>query len=163
MALVACRECSKQISTEATKCPSCGAEPPKKTSLITWAIGAVFAGAVGSTIFAANNESQPAAKVPVDPVAEAKSAARFVMTVRVLTAIKASLREPESLKWDEILANDDGSVVCVEYRARNGFGGMNVEHVAYVGGKMQRNSPSWNSNCAGKSLFEMRSARLALK
>lgn len=36
MALVKCKECGKEVSNKADKCPSCGAKMPKKTSPITW-------------------------------------------------------------------------------------------------------------------------------
>jgi hypothetical protein len=38
MALVKCKECGEQVSTEATTCPKCGAKAPKKKSLLTWII-----------------------------------------------------------------------------------------------------------------------------
>lgn len=34
MAIVKCKECGKDVSTEATACPNCGAAPPKKASAI---------------------------------------------------------------------------------------------------------------------------------
>jgi hypothetical protein len=50
-----------------------------------------------------------------------------VMTA--MARVKNALREPESVQWIRIRANSDGTLVCVAYRARNGFGGMNVEEV----------------------------------
>lgn len=38
MALVKCKECGEQVSTQAKTCPKCGARVPKKTSLITWVV-----------------------------------------------------------------------------------------------------------------------------
>jgi hypothetical protein len=43
MALVACRECSGEISTKAEKCPRCGAPQKKKTSLFTWLVTSILA------------------------------------------------------------------------------------------------------------------------
>lgn len=42
MALVTCAECKAEISSEANSCPQCGAKPAKKTSLLTWIVGAIF-------------------------------------------------------------------------------------------------------------------------
>lgn len=43
MALMKCKECSKEVSNKASKCPSCGAKTPKKTSPVTWiALAAVI-------------------------------------------------------------------------------------------------------------------------
>lgn len=41
MAMIFCRECKTEISSKAVTCPKCGAKPAKKTSLITWIIGAI--------------------------------------------------------------------------------------------------------------------------
>ena len=73
------------------------------------------------------------------------------------------MRDPDSLKWDRILANQDGTVVCVTYQGRNGFGGMNFEHVAYTQGSISQSKDAWNKSCAEKSLYEMKHAQYALK
>lgn len=41
MALKTCKECGKEVSTKAEKCPNCGVEIYKPTSFGTW-IGAIF-------------------------------------------------------------------------------------------------------------------------
>ncbi|WP_156648800.1 hypothetical protein [Massilia sp. Leaf139] len=86
---------------------------------------------------------------------------RFTATVGVLTSIKSAMRDPDSLKWQDIRANDDGSVVCVVYRARNGFGGMNLEHASFAGKSISTSDASWNKHCANKSLYEMGHAKFA--
>jgi hypothetical protein len=70
-------------------------------------------------------------------------------------ALKAGLRNPGSLDFDEILANDDGSVICMTYRAQNGFGGMNLERVVFKDGKASQARTSWRANCANKMLFDV--------
>jgi hypothetical protein len=42
MALIQCKECKSEISDAAAACPKCGAKPTKKTSFLTWIVGAVF-------------------------------------------------------------------------------------------------------------------------
>lgn len=64
--------------------------------------------------------------------------------------IRSAMREPDSLQWRKVLSNGDGSVLCMEYSARNGFGGMNVEHVLIRKGKASQESAQWNKHCAGK-------------
>ena len=70
-------------------------------------------------------------------------------------AVKASLRDPDSLSFEEILANDDGSVICMTYRAQNGFGGMNIEHVVFKDGDPSQSHASWHPHCAGKMLNDV--------
>jgi hypothetical protein len=74
-------------------------------------------------------------------------------------ALKASLRNPDSLSFEEILANDDGSVICATYRAQNGFGGMNIEHIVFKDGEPSQSHASWHTNCAHKMLNDVTAVR----
>lgn len=51
MALTKCRECGGQVSTTAKACPSCGAEMPRRTSMMTWILAAPIALFVFSCTF----------------------------------------------------------------------------------------------------------------
>ena len=70
-------------------------------------------------------------------------------------ALKSSLRNPDSLSFESILANDDGSVICMKYGAQNGFGGMNIGHVVFKGGDPSESHASRHANCAGKILNDV--------
>lgn len=66
MALTQCRECGKEVSTEATACPHCGAKPAKKVGKLGLIVaGAFLVYVLGSIV------SRPA----LDPVAAKESAA----------------------------------------------------------------------------------------
>ena len=65
--------------------------------------------------------------------------------------------DPDSLQWIKIRANDSGSVVCAEYRARNGFGGMNVGMTPVIAGIPADSPEIWNKNCV-KPLYEVSAA-----
>jgi hypothetical protein len=164
MALKPCKECGYKFSTEAAACPHCGAKPKQPIGRLKVITLLIFGGFVISGV---TKSIQPPAPPPPPPTpaqvaAKAVSDARFNSTVHVLASIKAAMREPDSLKWESIRANEDGTVVCATYRARNGFGGMNVEHAAFAKGSISTSASAWNKNCAGKSLYEMKSARYAL-
>jgi hypothetical protein len=46
MALINCKECAAQISSQASACPQCGAKPPGRTTPVAWlALVAVLVGA----------------------------------------------------------------------------------------------------------------------
>jgi hypothetical protein len=161
MALVKCKECSKEISSEAKACPHCGAKPPKPTSRL--AVLLIGIAMIAIYVEGTKKDTPPQAVVTISPEQAAlnkkqadEKTARVDSTIRVLASIKASLREPESVKWASVLSSDDGAVVCVTYRARNGFGGMNVEDVSFSKGKISKAVPAWNKNCAGKSLNDMK-------
>lgn len=62
--------------------------------------------------------------------------------------LKNSLRDPDSFTLETVGVSDDAGVVCIAYRAKNGFGGMNREYVTLLGAKSYRNDPGvWNKNC----------------
>lgn len=79
--------------------------------------------------------------------------------------LKKSMRDPDSLKLESALVINGTGAVCYEYRAKNGFGGMNVGHaVLSADGKQFRTSEMdgftkmWNKECANKSGTEAATA-----
>lgn len=53
VALINCKECGKQVSNTAGKCPNCGAKVPPKFSIIK-AIGVIFFGLIALLFFMAD-------------------------------------------------------------------------------------------------------------
>lgn len=122
----------------------------------------VFFVGMGALILAVgafmNRSTEPSAPPP--PKTEAQIQAekakkdeedkQAVMRGRVVTlarAVKERMRDPDSLVWEEMRANEDGSVVCLEYRAKNGFGGMNREFVIYAKETLSAKSKDYNRHC----------------
>ena len=73
--------------------------------------------------------------------------------------LKSSMRDPDSFKLEAALVMEDGAV-CYEYRARNGFGGMNRgqavlqtsgKRFAFKSSEQPGFMPLWNRECANKS------------
>lgn len=85
---------------------------------------------------------------------------RLMTTIATAKVIKSRLRDPESVVWEEILANTDASVVCIQYRAKNGFGGMSREYYVSARGKVSTDSAAVNKHC--KNLYDMKKAIHAL-
>lgn len=156
MALIKCTECGKEVSNEAANCVNCGAKIKKPTSIATLIVAAVAAVIVVQCSMSMSKSTQP--KAPPDPVAEE----RFQKTARIAMALKQSLRDPESLTLESAWANDDASVVCIEYRARNGFGGINKEFIISAKGKLSKEPAAWNKHCT-KAVFDMKHVEYALK
>src|SRR6476469_7596301 len=132
MALVACSECSKEVSTQARACPHCGAKRAKSAGPIAY----IFAGLFFLIVFKSCSIERRADTRTSDQIAAANAAekdyqARLVSAATVMASIKASLRDPQSVQWSSVKSDAEGTVVCVEYRARNGFGGMNVESASF--------------------------------
>jgi len=120
--------------------------------LILIAIGLVFAFCIIKV------QTTPAP--PPDPAVEAaqKSVQDSILQLR------SSMRNPESFKLTSALVIDKTGVVCYEYRAQNGFGGMNASKAVAFGPLLTMDTydtrsafvRSWNRQCAGKSGTEMR-------
>ena len=166
MALIVCKECGGKVSTEAQACPACGAARPKRTSTLTWVIAGFFVIALVMGIGASNTQRQTAAaaqaaKAPAQIASEAAAKAanthRFGAAQATSTTLRRAAREPESVKFDSLRVNEDGTVVCAEFRGRNGFGGMGLEHIAAVNGKLDSSLTTWNRLCT-KAMYNYLSA-----
>lgn len=77
MAMVACKECGKKISTKAKACPECGAERPKKTSGFTWfvLIAIIFGVYVANQTPKPPSTPLPAPPAPPKPLTAEEKAA----------------------------------------------------------------------------------------
>lgn len=69
------------------------------------------------------------------------------------------MRDPESLKISKAVFMPDDTI-CFEYRARNGFGGMdNSTAILYAGILITSHDAAarelWKSKCAGRQGIEM--------
>lgn len=58
----------------------------------------------------------------------------------VTRAIRKSMRDPDSTVFETVGVSADATVACVQYRSRNGFGGMNREAAIYIAGSIKRAS-----------------------
>ena len=97
-------------------------------------------------------------QVQPSPVEMAKQKAderRSVNAPIAVAIVRKHLRDPESLALESVLTQD-GNLYCVEYRARNGFGGMNssfaVVRVNLL--SVSSDTTTWNKLCSRKSLFD---------
>lgn len=161
MALIKCAECGHQISTDAKACPSCGAKPPKRTSLLTWALGGLFAiGVIGAVANSgrSNNEATPAKALSPEEAKQAE--ARKLQEAGALhgaRTLKASMKDPESFELKQLLLMTDGTA-CYTYRAKNSFNATLQSSAVLTQGKaMQflveskdgnRFVTTWNAKCA---------------
>ena len=165
MSMISCGECGASVSTEARSCPACGANrkvfrrPVGAKKSMSWLkkIGIAFGMMFGVSLVGGFAASMSGTK----PGAENESAQdkqQKHMTYQAYLAakaVKASLRNPDSLSFEQILANDNGSIICLTYRAQNGFGGMNIERVVFKDGDPSQSHASWHAHCAGKMLNDV--------
>jgi hypothetical protein len=138
MALVACRECQKEISSEAIACPHCGLSPARAKPSggflkSLWRLIGVLAGLfvlVFGIFFV------KALVSPGDPKTDPYSAIRTGKE-----SLEANLKDPDSVQYGDVWAgrmnagsSTDGPLVaCGYYNAKNSFGGMGGQK-RFIGG-----------------------------
>jgi hypothetical protein len=165
MTMINCGECGTTVSTEAKTCPGCSAgrkafrRSADARKRMSWpkrigiAFGIVFGlGVVGQLVGGNNARAGGQPESAQDVQIKQRSYAAYLSA----KALKASLRNPDSLEFQAIRTNDYGSVVCMKYRAQNGFGGMNVGHVLFKDGKPTESVANWKANCVHKMLYDLK-------
>ena len=157
MALTTCSECKKEISTDAKVCPHCGTTKPhpKKTSNATWALLALLIiGGISSSMQDKTPEPQ---KTPEQIKQDAIDTERTSNAIQARSMLKQSLKDPDSLQLDEALTMEN-KTVCMQYKAKNGFGGYSAESAVYIPNLNMSSTTGeksfnkiWNKECAGKN------------
>lgn len=124
MALITCKDCGKEFSTDAKRCPNCGAKPPKEggggclVPVIVLLFGLLFGVALLAVGEGNRGTSSSSPKNPREYV---------LSTCR--NFIKDSLHDPSSVEFDRTYPKaeqlpEDKYRVTVPLRAKNGFGAM---------------------------------------
>lgn len=158
MALIKCRECGKEISTEAKACPHCGAKPPYRPSLAFVLIaGLLIVFGIKASLESRTPPQAPpktAEQIAVEEAADNRTRMAYVL----IRKVKESLREPESLDVIEVFSNEKADLLCMKYRARNGFGGYVIGY--YVIGEFGDSDSvkAWNAMCLSE-MYDVTSAK----
>lgn len=151
MAMIKCHECGNQISSEASACPQCGAKPKKQVGIL----GIIFAGMLGLLAFQCSSpRSTPI--TPAQPTKPEKPDLAAGNAITMARLISASAKDPSSVKWSEVVYIESGKSeghgsYCFEYRAKNSFNALVVEHAAFVVNDKGTQQGKWEKHCAGKS------------
>lgn len=173
--LVQCAECENAISDAAAACPQCG-HPQSKPEIIPtprkprskWMPFVYVAGVI--LFINVIKRIDPSASAPVQtrsarpsPSASTSEATeRATLSALYVASLRRSLRDPESLDVESVLADDDAKHVCITYRAKNGFGGTNFSSVVFTSAGGDQSSGAWNRHCAHKELNDEKYMALAL-
>lgn len=163
MALIKCKECGNQVSSKAQTCPQCGARIARKPMGCGGLVGMVLLGVIVLGVFASmiGPKAPPPPPTPAptpEQVAAKKKQNESIARAQAGAAmLKQAMRDPDSFKLSQALVIDGTGAVCYEYRARNGFGGMNIGHaVISSDGKTFKTENDagyhnlWNKECANK-------------
>lgn len=156
MALIKCHECGTDVSTDAKTCPKCGAKVKKSSSgagtmLIIGLVAAIFLAAMtGGT--GSNTSSDP--ETPEQKAQKEAETVRYAVAAATSKLLRDTMRDPESIKFESLRVSENADTVCMEYRARNGFGGMNREFMVVSGEKTSQKASAWNKHCT-KPMYDM--------
>lgn len=131
MAMAKCRECGTEVSDEAKACPKCGiSKPVRKTSTFTKIVATLFAfGLIVSVLAGIDSANDSPAEKAAKEAARKEDFERNVQPLvdagRDAKQLRDSMRDPASFELVKVI-DMGGGTRCFQYRARNGFGGMNV-------------------------------------
>lgn len=170
MAIIQCKECKHEVSSEAKSCMNCGVKlrPPKKPMSLLMKI---FLGVIGlgflASFIGSNNKNHDSKKAEEQRVAaltpqqvEAEKAAKLKRDTQLqlagagAVALKRAMKDPEAFELKSLVVKPNG-VACYEYRAKNSFGAiLPASAVLASNGKLltsERDSnlfvKNWNKDC----------------
>ena len=161
MSLIKCNECGTEISSKASACPKCGAKI-KRTSMFTKLVAVFIVATILIAVFQGSSEKQSSQSPVLTPAQKAENAKQDEYVKRAALGaimLKKSMRNPDSFKLDSALVIDKTGAVCYDYRAQNGFGGINIGHAVLSGKTFKTSEMSgfeqiWNRDCANKAGHE---------
>jgi len=150
-------KCGNDVANNAKACPKCG---HRFTSGFVKFLAVMFGFcvlvAIIAMIAAGPNANVQSAPSPAQQAANQKEEAAFQRAVQGAKQLRDSMRNPDSFKLGQTLVMNDGAV-CYDYRAQNGFGGMNVGHAVLAPSGIFKTDESsgfrtfWNKECTGKT------------
>jgi hypothetical protein len=150
--------CGNQVASNARFCPRCGKRFTHKfVKLLSWFFGIIIGFGILMAVISQNSPTSPVS--PAEQEKKARDERQFQLAVSGAKQLKNAMRNPDSFKVSNALFMDNG-VVCYEYRAQNGFGGMNVGRAVLTAkGMLKTNeidggTKLWNRECANKSGYD---------
>jgi hypothetical protein len=163
MALHPCKECKQQISSDAKVCPHCGKKVGMGMGvkmliligvLLLWFSSHDFNNSGGTAPTQPNQTAPATSTLASQTEQDSEDTARGKNAFTAGMLLRASMRNPESLVVEEAWSNKSGSMICIAYRAQNGFGGMNRENAFETGGMISVASPASYKKLCRDATFE---------
>lgn len=152
-----CKKCGKMLARNAQMCPGCGNRfTSGLTKVAAWSIGLSFVLMIVIIGLAASSSEPTTQKSEAQTQADARDNARYTFAVLGARRLKVAMRNPDSFRLTSALIMTNGAV-CYEYRAQNGFGGMNkgqavlAPHGTFKTDEMDGFAHLWNGECANRT------------
>jgi hypothetical protein len=83
---------------------------------------------------------------------------RFSIAADVAKRIKASAHDPKSVKFEAAVSNQEGTIMCFEFRGKNAFGAFVKQDAIFINNKIisgSDNPQTWNKHCVGSGLVNV--------
>jgi hypothetical protein len=88
----------------------------------------------GMILWLANNEEHkndpPPPKPPLTPEQQERQV-QLDEGITTAETLRASMKDPASFQLSSVIATNDTHALCFEFRGRNGFNGVSVDHAVY--------------------------------
>lgn len=151
MGLITCKECKNQVSNLAKTCPGCGAPVQNLQQKI---LGFIILAIIIVVIISSCQDPKQPAKVPDTPENRAKTF-RTVKISKFAKELQQTMHDPATMQFIKVTSNENASTVCMEYRARNGFGAMRADQTLYLFGTPYQNEEAWNLSCLAQDRYDL--------
>ena len=106
--------------------------------------------------YTGNNDAQKPSITQID------ERIRNDAAMAALDQLKLVLRDPASLSVIAVGTDKNGHIVCMKYRAKNGFGGTSISYMVSVHGVLYRKTDVYNKYCS-QDLYDETKAKNAIK
>lgn len=156
-----CPQCAEVVKPEALVCRFCGHKFPElpakkpmglgKKVLIAFG-GLVLASTIINLTVAIGGKTGASVATPTASPSGKSRDDLAGMAILAGASLKKAARDPDSLEIERAYGRTEKhgvSYVCVLYRARNGFGGMNREHAVFSLAGGDPSAKAWNKWCDG--------------
>lgn len=140
MALLKCRECGHDVSSQSKSCPNCGAKNHKsKIGILGWALIIIIL----LFAFGEFSGSNLTTSTSSDPERDKK----FQHDVIILKALKETFNNPSSFELVKAFRLDDGTL-CIKVRGTNAFNALITKFLAISATGQEMD---FDDACSGKS------------
>ena len=142
MALINCKECNKEISSEAEKCPHCGIELNKGLGCGTLIVIGFFGAVLASALLSGQSTTSPTGNTQESAQVDMRQSA----TGACMLFIKQSLHDPDSAEFgsskDAVVEQVDETTWKVQrsVRAKNAFNALRLSNFEC---KMKSEGDTW--------------------
>lgn len=161
-----CR-CGNEVAREAKFCANCGNRLATGAGRFLLWLGIVLILAIVSSILSLQLRLSPAqqaaeraaaerseTQAKAQEIAQKKEQAEIDFAALGARTLHSAMRNPDSFTLTQVLIMKNGSV-CYEYRAQNGFGGMNVDKAVLTSlGKLVTTEQSGSSAILNKECYD---------